>query len=169
MVSFWKNLQHLSAGKKSTLSFMRYCKDIVRLFLVLCVCLANYTQSDNHLVENFCVYLQAKTQLHLWCFNGDIAKICKLILGTLGMPGHTHPMIVFNVYLHAKNKLHNSLLSYNIALQKILEFDWLAAFWPITWDPKLCQICWWNINNNLSFHYTLFPRKTNTTKFLLTY
>ena len=24
---------------------------------------------------------------------------------------------------------------------------------------------WWNINNNISFHYKLFPRKTNTTKF----
>ena len=35
----------------------------------------------------------------------------------------------------------------------------------LTWDPKLCQICWWNINNNNSFHYRLFPRKTNMTKF----
>ena len=78
---------------------------------------------------------------------------------------HSPKMIVFNVYLHAKNKLHNSLLSYNITFQRILKFDWLAAFWPITWDPKLYQICWWNINNNISFHYRLFPRKTNITKF----
>ena len=34
----------------------------------------------------------------------------------------------------------------------------------ITWDTKLCQICWWNINNNISFYYRLFPRKTNITK-----
>ena len=46
-----------------------------------------------------------------------------------------------------------------------MQFDWPTAFWPITWDPKLCQICWWNINNNISFHYRLFPRKTNITKF----
>ena len=50
LVSIWKNLQHLSAGKKSTSSFMfslRYCKDIVNwLFLVLWACLANYFQSD---------------------------------------------------------------------------------------------------------------------------
>ena len=78
---------------------------------------------------------------------------------------HSPKMIVFNVYLHAKNKLHNSLLSYNITFQRILQFDWPAAFWPITWNPKLCQICWWNINNNISFHYRLFPRKTNITKF----
>ena len=29
---------------------------------------------------------------------------------------------------------------------------------------KLCHICWWNINN-ICFHYRLFPRKTNITKF----
>ena len=74
-------------------------------------------------------------------------------------------MIVFNVYLHVKNKLHNSLLSCNTTFWRILQFDWSAAFWPITWDPKLCQICWWKINNNISFHYILFPRKTNMTKF----
>ena len=44
-----------------------------------------------HLVENICVYLQAKNQLHPPCFYGDIAEICKLILGILGMPGYTHP------------------------------------------------------------------------------
>ena len=86
-----------------------------------------------------------------------------------GFFGHAwlHPpkIIVFNINLHTKNKLHNSLLSYNITFQRILQFDWPAAFWPITWNPKLCQICWWNINNNISFHYRLFPRKTNITKF----
>ena len=44
------------------------------------------------LVENFCVYLQAKIQVHPLYFSGDIAKICKLlILSTLGMPGCVHP------------------------------------------------------------------------------
>ena len=68
---------------------------------------------------------------------------------------HSPKMIVFNVYVHTKNKFQNLLLSYNITIL-ILQFDWLAA---------LCQICWWNINNNISFHYRLFPRKTNITKF----
>ena len=76
-----------------------------------------------------------------------------------------HSMIVFNVYLHAKNKLQNSLLSYNITFWIILQFDWPAAFWPITWGPKLCRICLWNMNDNISFPYRLFPRKTNLTKF----
>ena len=36
----------------------------------------------------------------------------------------------------------------------------------ITEDPKLLQIYWWNINNNIySFHFRLFTRKTNMTKF----
>ena len=46
-----------------------------------------------------------------------------------------------------------------------MQFDWLTAFWPITGDPEFCQIWWWNINNNVSFHFRLFPRKTNITKF----
>ena len=41
-----------------------------------------------------------------------------------------------------------------------MQFDWLAAFCPITGDSKLCQICWWDINNNISFHYRLFLKKT---------
>ena len=68
-------------------------------------------------------------------------------------------VIVFNVSLHAKNIFHNSLLSYNITFQRILKFDRLAAFWAITWDPKLCQICWWNINNILVFIIDYFQEK----------
>ena len=45
------------------------------------------------------------------------------------------------------------------------EFAWPAAFWLITGNPKLSQICWWSINNKISFHYRLFPRKINTAKF----
>ena len=37
------------------------------------------------------------------------------------------------------------------------------AFWPINWEPGFCQIWdWWlNINNNISFYFTLSARKTN--------
>ena len=70
IVSIWKNLQRLSAGKKSTSSFMfslRYCKDIVNwLFLVLIACLAMHTQSDT---INF-VCLPAKNQLLPHVFMG---------------------------------------------------------------------------------------------------
>ena len=42
---------------------------------------------------------------------------------------------------------------------------WLAV--PI-WGLEFCQIWdwWWNINNNISFHFRLFPRKTNDKIFL---
>ena len=70
----------------------------------------------------------------------------------------------FNIYLHAKNKVRHVLLPWDI---ETLEFYWLTAFGPITGDPEFCQIpdwCW-NINNNISFHFRLFSRKTNMTKF----
>ena len=44
---------------------------------------------------------------------------------------------------------------------------WLAdSIWPITQDQGFCQIWdwWWNINNNISFHFILFPRKINDKK-----
>ena len=85
IVSIWKNLQHLSAGKKSTSSFMfslRYCKDIVNWLFFGTLGLSGYLHPKwyYHLVEYFCVYLQAKTQFHPPSFYGDIAKIWKLIL-----------------------------------------------------------------------------------------
>ena len=38
----------------------------------------------------------------------------------------------------------------------------MTAFWPIIREAKFYQIWdWrWNINNNISFHFRLFPRKT---------
>ena len=96
ILSIWKNLWHLSAGKISTSSFLfslRYSKDIANLlFWELWSCVAKHTQLYYQLVENFCAYLQAKNQHHPQCFSGDIAKIYKLlILGTLGMSGHAYP------------------------------------------------------------------------------
>ena len=63
-----------------------------------------------HFEKTFDFYLQAKKQLHPPCFSGDTTKICKFILGTLGMPSYTHPKWK-NVYAHAKSKVHDSFLS----------------------------------------------------------
>ena len=41
----------------------------------------------------------------------------------------------------------------------------LQHFWPITRDPKFCQICCWNIKNNISFHFRLFQRKQRRKNF----
>ena len=94
-------------------------------------------------------------------FSVNIAKICKLcIWGTLGMSGYAHPKRKYQfvenlgVFLHAKITLHHSLLSW------ILQFDWSTAFWPI--ELELCKTWdWWCINNNIGFHFTLFPGKPN--------
>ena len=41
--------------------------------------------------------------------------------------------------------------------------DWLSVFWPITREPGFYQTWnwWWNINSNSSFHFRIFPRKTD--------
>ena len=79
---------------------------------------------------------------------------------------HSPKMIVFNAYWHAKNKTSQftSFLQYYILKNPAIWFVASSTFWPITRDPKLCQICWWNISNNISFHYRLFPRKANIKK-----
>ena len=58
--------------------------------------------------------------------------------------------------------LHHSLLSWDITFWRILQFDWLTVFSPINREPEFCQIkdWWWNINNNINFHFELFTRKT---------
>ena len=55
------------------------------------------------------------------------------------------------------------LLSGDITFLRTLQFDWPTAFWSITRDPEFCQIWdwWWNICNNISFHFRSFPGKTN--------
>ena len=71
------------------------------------------------LAENFVFISRQKINFPPHCFSGDTVKIYKLVLGTLGMPGYTQPkwwyQLVehFNVYLHAKNKVHHSLLPWD--------------------------------------------------------
>ena len=97
----------------------RYCK----LVILGTLDMPGYWHPKWHYqtVENICLYLQTKNQLHLPCFSGDIAKICKhLILGTLAMFGYLHQkwynQLVenFDVYLHDINKFHHSLLYWDI-------------------------------------------------------
>ena len=67
----------------------RYCKHVALGTLGL----SGYTNPKWYyqIVENVCVYAQAKNQLPTPCFSGDNAKICKFILGAFGMPGYIHP------------------------------------------------------------------------------
>ena len=135
-----------------------------------------HTKWYYQLVENFCVYLQAKNQLHPPLFSGDIAKICKLLIfGTLGIPGYTNPtwqyQLVedFDVYLNAKNKL----------IIHFFQFDWVTAFLSITQVADFSQIwdwCWISttiltfISNyfqeKLITNHTHVKKVGHTTKFL---
>ena len=106
-------------------------------------------------------------------FSGDIAKICNFLFWVFWACLVPHPkwqnQLVddFNVHLLPNNKLHHWLLFWDIAFWRILQFDWLRAFWSITEDPVFCQIGdWlWNINNNISFHLASFARKSNAKLF----
>ena len=125
-----RNFWCLSVDKKLTSSFMlslKYCK----LIILGTLGMTGYEHPKLYyqLVKNCHVCLQAKNQLYP-CFSGDIPKIYKLlILDSLGMLS----LLVENidVYLHAKNTLQDSFLSWDITFQRILPFDWPAAFRPI--------------------------------------
>ena len=96
VVSLWRNLQRLSAGKNSTSYFtffltyllQRYYKPLV----VDTLSMSGYAHHKGYyrLVENFYVYLQAKSQLYLPCFYRDIAKIWNLFW-----------VLVWNTLLHS--------------------------------------------------------------------
>ena len=65
----------------------------------------------------------------------------------------------FDIYLHAQISCIIHFLWYYILKNPAI---WLAGnILAITQDPKFCQICWSNINNNISSRSRLFSRKTN--------
>ena len=99
------------------------------------------------LVENFCVYLQAKkttsspTFFWRYCKNKQTSYI-----GHFGQAWpHTPKMIVSTC-------------------KKLLMFICMPKriFWSTTRESEFCQIWdwWWNVNNNISLHFRLFPGKT---------
>ena len=56
----------------------------------------------------------------------------------------------------------------NCIIYFLLEILHLAgSIWSITRGPEFCQMSnwWWNINNNISLHFRLFPRKSNDNSF----
>ena len=100
------------------------------------------------------------------CFIGDISNICKLpILGTLVMPGCTHPPTML-VSTSTRLQCLSSCQKTNFIIHFFLEMlhfnkSWNFIFWQ-HWELQFCQIWdwWWN-NNKIIFHFRLFPRKTN--------
>ena len=83
-VSIGKTFDVYLQKKKSTSSFtfsLRYCKRYWNLVTLGTLKMPGYAQPKWYyqFVENLCVYLLAKNQLHFQCFSADIAKICKLL------------------------------------------------------------------------------------------
>ena len=77
------------------------------------------------------------------CFSGDASKICKLILSNLGMSGYTRPKLQYqlvedlDVYLHAKNKFHHSLLSLRYYILKNPVILLADSIWAHNWRPRV--------------------------------
>ena len=91
-------------------------------------------------------------------------------------PKHPHPFstmstpMSFNQFLtsmnphqHAKNQAFTSFCSSDIAHLKILQSDWLRAFWPILLEPDFSQICDLcnNTADNIKFRYRPNSDKIN--------
>ena len=75
-----------------------------------------------------------KNSTSLSCFNGDIAKICKLILGTLSMPGYTYVgEIPITILAFIIDYFQEKLTSQN--LSKNPQNPILGPFWALL--PKL--------------------------------
>ena len=94
----------------------RYCEVVVSGILNI----PGYTNPKWYyqLAEKYCLSAGKKITLVPHAFLEILQRL--LILGTLGMPSYTHPkwyyqlVEYFYVYLHAQNKLHHSLLSWDI-------------------------------------------------------
>lgn len=69
--------------------------------------------------------------------------------------GHTH-------ILHSPNLQHRKIQAIHLrywetAKLKMLQSNWLRAFWTITWKPELSQIS--STVKNMNFHYKGDPEK----------
>ena len=113
-----------------------------------------------------------KDQFHLSHFLWDVARILqRCYFGYFGHAWLRTPKITISTCrklwfaCQKCTSSFNSFLRYYILKNPAI---YLAKeFWPITWEPEFCQIWdwWWNMNNNISFHFSLFPRKNNDKNF----
>ena len=76
-------------------------------------------------------------------------------------------LIFMDFYRHAKNEAISSICSAEIVHLKILQSDWLRAFWPIIQEQDLSQILDLCLNpTNNTFHYRTNSVKINDQIFL---
>ena len=162
IIADWRNLLHLSLGKRSSSSLtfsLRYCKLIVlgTLGMPGYVIPKWYYQ----LVENFRLICRQKinfTPPPPNAFLGILqryANVFWVLWACLIAHTQNDSISLLKTLMFTKNTPHHSLLSWDITFYRIPQFNWLTAFWPIIREPEFCQIWdwWWNINNNISFHW----------------
>ena len=169
IVSIWRHFLWLSSGKKKTSSFtysIRYFKDIAYLlFSVLWASLLRTAKVMLSICRTLLSLSAAKKLTSSLTFFWRYFRYANLFFCYAHLNWSDPLAENLNVYLHPKNQLHNSLLSWDIKFLQIffLQFDWPMALWAIIQEPEFYQIWdwWWNANNNISFHFTLFPGKTD--------
>ena len=64
-------------------------------------------------------------------------------------------LIFVNLYHHAKNEAASSICSGEIFDLKVLQFEWLRAFWTISHEQQFFHIedLYRKTTNNVNFHY----------------
>ena len=146
-VSLWR----LSAGKKSTSSFLfslKYCKDIVTLFFesfenALLWTLKVIVSSCSKLL---CLSADKKSTLSP-TFSGDIARYTNLfrVLRT-SLVTHTQndcrriKLCKTSTYF-CMSKI-KFMIHFRFTFWRIMQFDWLIAFWLMTRDLELLSDMW---------------------------
>ena len=58
-----------------------------------------------------------------------------------------------NLFQHAKNRTFSSFCSRDTVNLKILQSDWLIAFWPISQEPNFSQV--WDLCKNTAINISL--------------
>ena len=115
------------------------------------------------ILENLCAYLRAKKQLHppllYWRYCKDIQTS---YFGYFGHPWLPKMIVSPCTRLGFLSACKKQTLSCILFLRYYILKNpsiWLAV---LIWGLESCKIWdwWWNINNNISFHFRLFPRKT---------
>ena len=121
-------------------------------------------------VEKFCVYLQAKIIFIPHAFMEILYRYVNLfwVLWACLVTITQNDSITFHktsmfICMQKMNFIINPLLTI-LHFKESCNLIGQQHFGP-TGDPKFCQMCCRNINNNISFHFRLSSRKTNVTKF----
>ena len=120
-------------------------------------------------VASFHAYLHAKNQLHHQLFLRYCKKEQTCYFGYFGHAWLHPPKMIVSTYrrlwclftCQKYTSLFTSFLRYYILKNPAI---WLGDnILDLTREQGHCQIWdwWWNINNNISFHFRLFPRKSN--------